>query len=570
MPSGRSFAQVTVHGVVYPRRALLAGGVTDSVDVHTFIPTRFRGSAWDVCNRAIRVLQARLAIKIHGACRTKKAVLLSVFKVDTTITHPRRVRAKALKYVTVQCIDRIVVVPLPICCSRCKGRSRRRIRHTPQGRGQYSRVTCKRSAYQCARLWLVLCDLHIDEASCQCQGNDQKEDGTECKHVEHFYYKQIGGYPSFQAYARVACRDVSEASRALLGDDVVEKTVALLNRRSAVADLQAARRLLKCLVRPQTSLVEKGERNTFLRDIKDLTEELLGRMVPIHSSRTRQGDERTQLRRELLKVEKFCATILGTSRILPFRGINTVRNRGALRNENRIDLQARVLPRIQEVFPYAPVAFTYPYIASLITKDDGTEELTTEGLEFFIPVNEVGDLNRVTLFDVVSHKGGHVFRGILVPAIAPFHAMTVFINTWWLTDTEYWGLKDSVTALRSRVPIGKALILPNDLSISPEKRMVGPYNPDTGQPWPTIHALQVLDEPCRGQGQCQHWSFMTAYVFLKEYANFIHQLRLTATSPDMDLWKAFLVQYVWRKLEQAGAPEGFNALQREIHLLGGK
>lgn len=73
--------------------------------------------------------------------------------------------------------------------------------------------------------------------------------------------------------------------------------------------------------------------------------------------------------------------------------------------------------------------------------------------------------------------------------------------------------------------------------------------------------LQREDEVCFGAGQCQHWAYITAYVFIKMFAE---QGYFTKVVPP-----EFYTQ-VWRQLEAINNIEAYNAVQREMALLGGE
>jgi len=340
----------------------------------------------------------------------------------------------------------------------------------------------------------------------------------------------------------------------------------LLYRKSTPADLQVARRLLRCLFNSVTM-----EQASAAQDLFKTIDEVFSAFLPeiesrIRTSRTRDQEVIANIKKEVEKLIDF-ARRSKQLRVLPFRGQNTIQTRGAVRMESRETVQERILPRLLVAFPYKPIVFMSTYVSHLKQIDD---ELRLE----FTYLDLWRELkNAVILFDVLTRDRDHVFRGILFPRIGRrFPRRLVYINTWWLDDATLHALRDSMSTLieglqltdLESVGIIRTTILPNDLEMSPELRAkVIEINPALESQIERLQELQSLDESCRGVGQCQHWSFMTAYVFLKEYAELLRN-----NLSGEEEFKSMCFR-VWRRLEQAEPTPGFNALQREMHLLGG-
>ena len=177
--------------------------------------------------------------------------------------------------------------------------------------------------------------------------------------------------------------------------------------------------------------------------------------------------------------------------------------------------------------------------------------------------------DNILLFDVSYEDDSHYLRGILLPSQGGHPRYLVYINTWWLDEARVSALFKSYKYLFGGLRIREdedtfITILPNDIGMSPERRaeVVGD-NPVLDAQIQKFKNLQELDVSCRGVGQCQHWTFMTAYVFLKEYAALVSK----GYSSGMEF--KLMCNRVWRILEQAEPLAGFNALQREMQLLGG-
>lgn len=324
-----------------------------------------------------------------------------------------------------------------------------------------------------------------------------------------------------------------------------------------------ARRIIRCIQRPQTSLEKKASTIEFLVGIKAVCATYLdGIGAQIGGARTREQDRLIRTRREVMKAYRYFDSLSrGSPRYLPIRGQNTIRSRGALRTESRTALQIRMLPRMQAIFPM-PVLFMEPDASRFepFFTDYGYERcrLAFNSLEKYRPYRD-----SVLLFDVLYEDGSHVMRGMLFPAIGEFPRRLVYINTWWVEQNRESALLDTNLDDLDGNEFRRT-VLPNDIGMSPQLRaaVVG-LNPILEAQVPRFVPLQSLDVECRGVGQCQHWSFMTAYVFLKEYAALIRSdLVGEAHFKDMCI-------RVWRTLEQAEPPAGFNALQREMELLGG-
>ena len=209
-------------------------------------------------------------------------------------------------------------------------------------------------------------------------------------------------------------------------------------------------------------------------------------------------------------------------RALPSRRGVTHRGVG-FTGETNEELEARILPRFQAI---CHIQFIDN---SLDTEDD---------LFYWQKSGYIHDptftfsRTYISLFRV--HIPGHVFRGIFIPGMDARPDTLVIINTWRLSDTMY-------RALRSTPLLATCTILPNDLVGVPQN-------------------LQREDTTCFGAGQCQHWSYITAYVFLKMFAEQGYFTKVVSQE---------LYTRVWQQLEALGTMEAYNAMQREITLLGG-
>ena len=341
-------------------------------------------------------------------------------------------------------------------------------------------------------------------------------------------------------------------------------------RDSAPADLQMARRIIRCIQRPQTSLEKKASTIEFLVGIKAVCATYLdGIGAQIGGARTREQDRLIRTRREVMKAYRYFDSLSrGSPRYLPIRGQNTIRSRGALRTESRTALQVRMLPRMQGVFTVpvpVPVFFMEPMASRFehFYDDYGahTLRLAFKSLQDYRPQRD-----SVLLFDVLYEDGSHVLSGMLFPAIGEFPRRLVYINTWFF-DQDVTGINALYATNLDDLGITdqiRTTVLPDDIGMNPRLRATIVSNdPDLESRIPRLTPLQSLDVECRGVGQCQHWSFMTAYVFLKEYAALIRSDLVGEAH-----FKNMCIR-VWRTLEQAEPPAGFNALQREMELLGG-
>lgn len=374
----------------------------------------------------------------------------------------------------------------------------------------------------------------------------------------------MGAFHSFHEFAKLACRDLPQAIEDFQAVRRQHTNIdALLYRETTPIDLRLTRMTLRCVIDrglgDLRDMVFRDEIKIFCSALRTKLENKISSSSPA---------EQVFLLKTNLELKKLIA-VLGVKRYprrrLPFRGPNTMASRGVFaRNaESRDELQERLTPRFQEIMPSV---FMYTNTATL-----------EETLEFNKSVEMYrGDTDKVLLFDVFmpadDEGGAHIFRGILCPPQGPFPRRLMYINTWWLSETAYDTLQSSTTLTDALgLPPVRTMVLPNDLGVSPSQRaeMVA-INPILESRLPIYRNLQGLDEECRGRGQCQHWSFMTAYVFLKEYAALIRDFRLDEDEeyPVEGEWKAMCVR-VWRTLELAEPTPGFNALQREMQLLGG-
>ena len=198
-------------------------------------------------------------------------------------------------------------------------------------------------------------------------------------------------------------------------------------------------------------------------------------------------------------------------------------NKGELRSEKLL----RLSNEYSMVFPYAPIL--YPDIKILF--DDKAN------IGFFpYELDELSECKGICLYDILMP--GHVFTLIVVPPIFPLQGFSVVLNGWKLPDDIYTSLKAEFT---------DADVLPNDL--------VGPYT-----------SLQKNDEVCFRVGQCQDWSNLYAYVFLKMYAALITHAR---EFPTFQLDKQTFYRELWTRLETLNDIETYKVTKKEAGLYGG-
>ena len=201
-----------------------------------------------------------------------------------------------------------------------------------------------------------------------------------------------------------------------------------------------------------------------------------------------------------------------------------------IKYEKREETQRRLQIDYTRKFPYW--RFT-PVVFSPITLEAGNDN-SEFVMEFKKPVTSV------KIYDI-NYVKQHVFITIRVPEVYPFKEWTVTINTYPLTKQQY-------TEIREFVP---GTILPNDLPTRYE-------------------VLQKHDEVCFGIGQCQHWTFLIGYMFLKEYAKLIYKTRRWPPSIfDEVSFKRVFLDTLWAQLEALNNIETFKAAKSELSLAGG-
>lgn len=345
-----------------------------------------------------------------------------------------------------------------------------------------------------------------------------------------------------------------------------------MDHENAAIDLRETRSILQCTLKPASNLRERATIRHILKRIIVIGEDILSEYdtdyrFRISRFRTRSQETIRDKRREVIKLMNFCRRALMSSpRYLPFRGVNTLRNRGALRRETREELQERVLPRFQSLIP-TTITFMTPYMANFDNPVVAPFDRWTIKFDDLDAYRD--NLDDILLFDVSFEQDIHYMRGMLFPAQDNHPRYLVYINTWWLDEPRVSALFKSYKDLFAGLGIDEdedtfITVLPNDIGMSPQRREeLVRENPVLDRQIQKFKNLQELDESCRGVGQCQHWTFMTAYVFLKEYA------ALVKRGYESTMEFKLMCNRVWRILEQAEPLAGFNALQREMNLLGG-
>ena len=362
-------------------------------------------------------------------------------------------------------------------------------------------------------------------------------------------YNKIGGrFSSLQSYARYLCQ--VQTADEWRDDSFSNKDgLALVYKSTGLHDLRAMRHILKCLrVHSSSSTLES------LQVQKDIKNMLQARayyyldktekdMLKTHKS-SRAHTQLSAIRKELKEIYYFLSTsYTAPVRYLPFRGRNTQAGRGAQVRETRDNLQRRIEYKYNnmDIFKYFIFEFMEVQMIKLTVVDDYLGWDVKIKDSFF-----TYNTSNALLFDV--HEPGHVFRGILLPEIGLFPRRLVYI------DTSKQRYVDALLSTRETIQnrFGfktlQITLLPNMIS-------------DEG-----ILDLQRSEaegaDSCRKDGQCQHWSFMTAYVFLKEYDKLI-----TENKTSIQEYREMCIR-VWRILEQADSTPAFNALQREVGILG--
>ena len=284
---------------------------------------------------------------------------------------------------------------------------------------------------------------------------------------------------------------------------------------------------------------ERRDRQTFLLQRLETREaEYEQKLAEYEREQAKHAQDTQLIKRVLSTVLDYLSSY--RKRALPSR--KGVSHRGVgFTGETHLELQERILPRFQEISPM-PIQFIDNYLETTVDDDDSN---------FLFRWQTPPTFSRayISLFDVLLPD--HVFRGIFIPGIDGIDARPdtfVIINTWKLSTTMAFALR---TALRfSSMSIATTYtILPNDLT------------------YDTYEYLQREDKVCFGAGQCQHWAYITAYVFIKMFAEHGYLSRLV---PPPEVVPPEFYTQVWRQLEAINNIEAYNAVQREMALLGGK
>jgi len=308
-----------------------------------------------------------------------------------------------------------------------------------------------------------------------------------------------------------------------------------------------------------------------VRIVYQVYKEELEESLDVNSTRSklRTVKEKKQIldvvKKTILLIKKF----IYKNRLLPIRGSNTAGTRGVnplLRNP--LFISDILKTKINSIWTYAKpnVHIINNYKNSIILNKDLKFKISFVNLYHDFTY----DTKEIVIFQVYSenaqYTNTHVSTGILLPKMFNIEPTLVFINA----DFQNWvGFTEDVEDV---IQFGRRLVSEQVFRLFNVSNII--YLPDDLEKTFNVHGrtfnvqqypnLQRNDDKCFGMGQCQHWTFMAAYVFMKLFAEYGKKYD-EGLRPS---FKSFLTN-VWIELiNSSRTVSKYNDLQREIGLLG--
>jgi len=256
----------------------------------------------------------------------------------------------------------------------------------------------------------------------------------------------------------------------------------------------------------------------------------------------KQDIDSEEILKEIKKMKSLIRQFLYRSKRLPNRGLNTIANRGVNHWVLNAETITNILTTKIQSFWNKPFVIQNTLNNYAAHYKDSTQFETD-----FSEAAAAVDKKTIILFQILEYahiddyKNAHVCIGIYIPKCFGLNPSVIIINS-------------SLAELYSK-DILKAFKDAKTVTFIPE--MLDTDIKDI--------SMQRNDEKCFGMGQCQHWTFMSAYVFMKYFAKYATEYTLG----HKPVFKQYL-ETIWTDLVHSGETVSqYNDLQREIGLLGG-